>query len=124
MAVFPTQRRTLALLTAGSASEVTNKSSFVLSWAMTYKADGTPKNNSSGYSVGTLQSDVGQRPHLVGELVHSYYQWAGTDATRLVERTEAQMIAAMQKQGNGKLGEIAQRGLLQEPGAAVCGAGV
>lgn len=86
MAVFPTQRRTLALLTAGSASEVTNKSSFVLSWARTYKADGTPKNNNSGYSVGTLQSDVGQRPNLVGELVHSYYQWAGTDATRLVER--------------------------------------
>lgn len=30
----------------------------------------------SGFSLGTLQSDLGQRPHIPGELVNAYQNWA------------------------------------------------
>ncbi len=97
MTVTSEQIRALALLTVGYASEVKNKSSLVLSWAMTYK-NGLPANN-SGYSVGNLQSDLGQRPELVPGLVTAYYAWAGSDASRLMGRTANQLNSVLKQQG-------------------------
>lgn len=32
----------------------------------------------SGYSIGTLQTDLGQHPEVAGQLVDAYQAWAGT----------------------------------------------
>ena len=98
MPITDSQIRALALLNAGYASEVKNFSSYALGWAMTYKSDGSPNNN-SGYSVGSLQSDLGQRPYLASGLVDSYFQWAGSDPARLMGRTQTELTRVIKQKG-------------------------
>ena len=102
MTINSTQIRTIALLTAGYSSEVLNKSAYILSWAMQYDANGMPLNN-SGYSVGVLQSDLGQRQELASSLTKSYYQWAGDDPNRLIGRSSAQLESVLRQQGRYQL---------------------
>lgn len=64
---------------------------------MTYTPSGGPDNN-SGYSVGTLQSDFGQRPHLVLGLVSAYYNWADSDPSKLLGRTALELASVMEQQ--------------------------
>ncbi|MCJ0762037.1 Ig-like domain-containing protein [Variovorax terrae] len=120
MTITSTEIRSLALLNAGYASEVQNKSSYALSWAMSYsKKDGSPENN-SGYSIGTLQSDLGQRPQLVSGLVTAYYAWAGTDASKLLDRTESELTSVLKEQGryglvpNANSADLSKRPLSSE----------
>ena len=98
MTITLDQTRALALLTAGYSSEVQSLSSFKLGWAMTYTPTGSPANN-SGYSFGSLQSDLGQRNFLAANLVVSYYQWAGNDSSRRILRSPTELTAAMSQKG-------------------------
>ena len=64
---------------------------------MTYTPSGGPGNN-SGYSVGSLQSDFGQRPRLVPGLVSAYYNWADSDLSKLLGRTALELASVMEQQ--------------------------
>ncbi len=98
MALTPSQIRALAFLTAGYSSEIKTVSAFRLSWAMQYDSDGKPRNN-SGYSLGVLQSDFGQRNYLVNDFVNSYYAWAGNDPVRLIDRTPQELSSVLKQNG-------------------------
>ncbi len=69
--------RALTLLNVGYASEVKNKSSINLSIAW---KNGQPIAN-SGYSLGSLQSDFGQRKESVNDLVDAFEGWTANDPT-------------------------------------------
>jgi hypothetical protein len=114
MALTPSQIRALAFLTAGYSSEIQNGSAFRLSWAMQYSPDGKPLNN-SGYSIGVLQSDFGQRNYLVDDFVSSYFAWAKNDPDRLVERTSDQLSSVLKLNGRALVPNSASADLSKRP---------
>ncbi|MGB7816776.1 MAG: hypothetical protein WBL28_10550 [Methylotenera sp.] len=107
----------IALLNVGYASEVRNSSSYNLAIAWTkvnqsnlndpgHKHFGKPYQHAigdwkpignSGYSLGSLQSDFGQRAHLVNDLVLQYENWAGNDPNKLIDpNTDLRALLKMQ----------------------------
>jgi len=91
--IATTKIRALALLSAGYASEVKNLSSYKLQIAWDKDASGMPVSRigNSGYSVGSLQTDLGSKTDRRGSnptvyaLVNAYEQWAALDpANRLI----------------------------------------
>ncbi len=102
--------QSIALLNVGYASEVRNFSSYKLglAWQKVTESnigkdtthevgDWRPIGN-SGYSLGSLQSDFGQRAYLVDDLVSKYETWAGTNPDRLVSE-DADLAATLKMNG-------------------------
>ncbi len=63
-----------------------------------------PKGN-SGYSLGTIQTDLGQHPETVPGLVNAYQAWARENAAQrpdweLTEQQRTQTIADLRRTGN------------------------
>lgn len=104
-AVTDNERRAIAYFAIGVGSEgsiagrdVSNHLSFA---GNTRNGVMTPVGN-SGYSIGTLQTDLGQHPDVVPSLVDAYQQWARLQQP---ERTlnaaqRAQTIADLSRNGN------------------------
>lgn len=56
----------------------------------------------SGFSIGTLQTDLGQHPRVATELVDAYQRWAGQQvpSLELDARQREQTISDLQRDGN------------------------
>lgn len=111
------QLESIALLNVGYASEVKNKPSYQLSIAwQEIHASKNPKHptnppkhehidsqgvktiyqhvigdkvpiGDSGYSVGSMQTDFGQRSTFVNDFVAKYESWAGGDPNKLIDNS-------------------------------------
>lgn len=90
-----------AYFAIGVASESKSKA-YKLVIAANQNRDGTlrPIGN-SGYSIGTIQTDLGQHPEVAKDLVKSYQKWAETkqQSWKLSENQEKAMIHDLGRTG-------------------------
>ncbi len=65
-------------------------------------------NGNSGYTIGTLQTDMGQHPNVATELVQRYQTWCTTQQRtdmRLTPEQERKTIADLQRGGSNLRGK-------------------
>ncbi|WP_282296691.1 XVIPCD domain-containing protein [Stenotrophomonas sp. PS02289] len=99
------QLRTLAYFSIGVASEGSSAGrnvAYQLSFAGNVRAGVMEPIGNSGFSIGTLQTDLGQHPAVAADLIEAYQDWARqqTPSLELDARQRAQTVSDLQRDGN------------------------
>lgn len=99
------QLRTLAYFAIGVASEGSHAGrnvAYQLSFAGNTQAGVMTPIGNSGFSIGTLQTDLGQHPAVATRLVDSYQHWAAqqTPPRTLSAAQREQTVSDLQRDGN------------------------
>jgi len=98
------QLRTLAYFAIGVASEGSmagRNVAYKLSFAGSISGGVMTPVGNSGFSIGTLQTDLGQHPEVATDLVNAYQTWAAqqTPSMALTEPERAQTVRDLQRDG-------------------------
>lgn len=98
------QLRTLAYFAIGVASEGSSAGknvAYKLSFAGNIRAGVMEPIGNSGFSIGTLQTDLGQHPRVAAQLVDAYQEWASEQvpALELTAQQRQQTISDLQRDG-------------------------
>lgn len=99
------QLRTLAYFSIGVASEGSSAGrnvAYKLSFAGNVRAGVMEPIGNSGFSIGTLQIDLGQHPAVATDLIDAYQSWARqqTPSLELDARQRVQTLSDLQRDGN------------------------
>lgn len=100
------QLRTLAYFAIGVASEGSNAGrnvAYQLSFAGNISGNVMTPVGNSGFSIGTLQTDLGQHPEVATQLVDAYQRWARQQqpSLELDARQRQQTVSDLQRDGDG-----------------------
>lgn len=99
------QLRTLAYFSIGVASEGSSAGrnvAYKLSFAGNVRAGVMEPIGNSGFSIGTLQIDLGQHPAVATDFIDAYQSWARqqTPSLELDARQRLQTLSDLQRDGN------------------------